>query len=80
MNGVDDRPDWAKGPEWDGWNWSSPGYAKRMVVDGLELSISFYPGVKGRGVQGTCGHPYVEPSTALAIANLVAEDRGGWAQ
>lgn len=70
------RPEWAKGPEWDEWRFEYPAF--RFAADGQIVRVQrheYSHGVKysvnGLGVN--------QASTALAIANLIAEDRGGWA-
>jgi hypothetical protein len=70
------RPEWAQGPEWDGWEGICTQFCvTRKIMDRTILRIS-------RTMDGRCrvgkGHA-TSPATALAIANLIAEDRGGWA-
>ena len=72
------RPEWAQGPEWDGWAWDHVR-AERVTVahDRIYIVVLVEDGII---TEASCDRGrYVKPSTALAIANLIAEDRGGWA-
>jgi hypothetical protein len=76
-------PDWATGPEWEGWKWhkrvqammrwsESTGYE---ITDDCELVVTRMSSElwDGSAIQG------VSHATALAVANLLAESDGGWA-
>ena len=83
MNENNGRPEWAQGPEWEGWRWNP--HAREMYRPVNSGSVQIEPDNPSDPVLWVVGDSatnYIKVdrlASALAIANLIAEDRGGWA-
>lgn len=74
---MSQRPDWASGPEWEGWEpfvltvtRSSPAFDMAIGSDG---GLHVWPSLDS----GVC-IPFHSPESALRVANCIAAEMGGW--
>jgi hypothetical protein len=83
---TNERPEWAQGSEWDGWD--VVGYhsdmVQRFIMDGLEQKYCAHISKVGLGVwdmfDENQGMEFsLSPKSALRIANAIAAEFGGWA-
>jgi len=72
---MSNRPDWASGPEWDGWRMVI-GHIRRTTErrTGMEISKDGWLWV------GSALLYLPDPAAALRVANVIAEELGGWAK
>lgn len=74
------RPEWASGPEWDGWTLDDGAGVLAMVRNvkgGHEIGIL----ADGFCVSNSIGEVGIDatPALALVAANAIADAAGGWA-
>lgn len=69
------RPDWASGPEWEGWV-----YRHLRVHRNTKKYKSFEISQNGGLWVGTSLIFLSSPADALEVANLIAEKLGGWGE
>lgn len=74
MNENNGRPEWAQGPEWEGWDLYKGCHVSRLTRSCGPIAI-----IQSGSLYRLSGFYLNTASAALAIANLIAEDRGGWA-
>ena len=76
------RPDWAQGPQWEGWNWKP----KDASLVRFTLAACLEVTADGDLVQDafTDDHPELlscgDPDRARAIAGILAAAQGGWTE
>ncbi len=78
------RPDWASGPEWEGWRYGTRGQ-DRVTRRRPGAPLEFYVWGDGRlyiyrSYQNAFTLPFDSPADALEVANLIAEKLGGWGE
>ncbi len=80
---ANNRPEWAQGPEWDGWRWNPQLCEMYKPTNCGSVQIQpDDPSIITLWVVGDSVTNYINVQShisALAIANIIAEDRGGWA-
>lgn len=81
---TNNRPEWAQGDAWDGWQWDPHHHEMRRQTNcgSVQIESDDSNQLDHLWVVGDSCTNYIDVarmSTAIAIANLIAEDQGGWA-
>lgn len=71
---MSERPEWANGPEWDGWKW-----IPQTACMGRRSNEPNFITIERCGLSFRVRGIYLKTAkAALRIANVIAEDCGGW--
>jgi len=77
MSSVNDRPEWAQGQEWDGWAKHMDSVRRRLSTG--KYIYAYKSGVWVQLVADSVNVSVFSTAAAIAIANIIAADRGMWA-